>query len=111
MPSLLRQRFAILATLGLVVAAPMLWSEDVPPEKIFAEAGFDQWVKQGPVTALPWKVLIQPNGLSLHQRMSVHIEAQMLRRRLVRRPVDQRMLVLVQIISPDGGSFRNYEAF
>jgi hypothetical protein len=108
---LVRRRFTILAILAFLVFAPTLRSEDIPAEKIFAEVPFDQWVKQGPATALPWKVLIQPNGLSLHQRMSAHIEVQMQRRQLVKRPVDQRMLVLVQIISPDGGSFRNFEIF
>jgi hypothetical protein len=111
MSSWIRQRIAICSLLACLLFAPGLRGEDVSPEKIFAEVPFDQWVKQGPATEMPWKVLIQPNGLSLHQRMSVHIEVQMLRRELVKRPVDQRMLVLVQIISPGGASFRNFEAF
>lgn len=111
MRSLIRQRLVILSLLAFLLPGAKLRGDDTPPEKMFAEVPFDQWVKQGPATALPWKVLIQQNGLSLHQRMSVHVEVQMLRRELVKRPPDQRMLVLVEIMSAAGQPFRNYELF
>ncbi len=109
---LTQRRSAILPLLVfLVFSSKLRGGDDISTEKMFAEVPFEEWAKQGPATALSWKVLVQPNGLSLHQRMSVHIEVQMPRRELVKRPVDQQMIALVEITASTGERFRNYESF
>lgn len=84
---------------------------DVPAEKVFAAVPFDAWIKQGPVTAIPWKARIQPYGLSLHQRMRAYIDIELRRRELMNRQPNDRMLVLVQITDAAGEKFRDYVLF
>ncbi|HET9364160.1 MAG TPA: hypothetical protein VFP71_04135 [Candidatus Angelobacter sp.] len=84
---------------------------DAPVEKVFAAVPFDAWVKQGPVTAIPWKARIQPYGLSLHQRMRAYIDIELRRRELMNRQPNDRMLVLVQITDAAGEQFREYVLF
>lgn len=72
---------------------------------------FDQWVKQGPAVAIPWKVRIQPFGLSVHQRMRAHIDIEVARRELRNRPPDDRMVVLIQVTDAAGEQFRDYTLF
>ena len=48
----------------LIVAVAPLRGEDVSVEKVFATVPFDQWVEQGRVTAVPWKVTVRSVGLT-----------------------------------------------
>ncbi len=85
---------------------------DVPVDQVFAAVPFDQWVKQGPtMAAVPWKVHIEPYGLSLHQRMRAHVEIELKRRDLMNRQPDERILALLQVADPAGEKFRDYVLF
>jgi hypothetical protein len=52
----------------LIVAVAPLRGEDVSVDQMFATVPFDQWVKQGRVKAVPWKVMVESRGLSRDQR-------------------------------------------
>jgi hypothetical protein len=95
----------------LFFATPLVHGEDVPPEKVFAAVPFDLWVKQGPATAIPWRVQIRPFGLSVHQRMRAHIDVALHRRDLMNRRPDDRMVVLLQVTDAAGEQFRDYAFF
>ncbi len=95
----------------LFFAASPIHGQEVPLEKVFGAVPFDLWVKQGPAVAIPWKVRIQPFGLSLHQRMRAHIDVEMARRDLKDRPPDDRMVVLIQVTDAAGEQFRDYTFF
>ena len=110
---LVRPYLSLLALAFLFFGAIPLRGQnvDVPVEKVFASVPFDTWVKQGPVTAIPWKARIQPYGLSLHQRMRAYIDVELRRRELMNRQPNDRMLVLVQITDAAGEKFRDYVLF
>jgi hypothetical protein len=112
MAPLLRRYLSSLFALAIAFSgAARLCGQDASPEKIFAAVPFDLWVKQGPAMAIPWKVRIQPFGLSLHQRMRAHIDVQVARRELKNRPPDDRMVVLIQVTDAAGEQFRDYTLF
>ena len=91
--------------------APQIYGQDVPPERVFAAVPFDQWVKQGAVTAIPWKVQVHNFGLSIHQRMRLHIDIVLQRRDLKDRPPDDRIVMLLQLTDAAGERFRDYTLF
>jgi hypothetical protein len=103
--------FFLFALTVLFFAAPPVHGQEVPLEKVFGAVPFDQWVQQGPAVAIPWKVHIQPFGLSLHQRMRAHIDVEVARRELRNRPPDDRMVVLIQVTDAAGEQFRDYTLF
>jgi hypothetical protein len=110
MPSLLRPHvFISLMILALLtVAAPCLRGEDIEVEKVFAGVPFDQWVKQGPTTTVPWKVRVQPLGLTLYQRLRTRIDVELAGRDLLTFPPGDRLAVLVQVSDDAGQNFRDY---
>ena len=87
------------------------WTEDVPVEKVFAAVPFDRWVKQGPQAPLPWKVRIQSYGLSLHQRLRAHVEVELAGKDVVKLPLGDRLVALVQVSDAAGHPFRDYSFF
>ncbi|MGC2695651.1 MAG: hypothetical protein WA738_07655 [Candidatus Angelobacter sp.] len=100
--------FLFLLAFAFFVCSAPLHAEDATVEKIFAAVPFNAWVKQGPVTALPWKVRIQSYGLSVHQRLRARIQVEMPGRELVKRPVGDRIALLVQVTDPAGKNYRDY---
>jgi hypothetical protein len=112
MAPLVRRSLSFVFALAVMLSsAAQLSGQDIPPEKIFAAVPFDQWVKQGPATAIPWKVQIRPFGLSIHQRMRAHIDIELQRRDLMNRTPDERMVVLIQVTDAAGEQFRDYTFF
>lgn len=104
--------FLFALTFLLSGAVPLLsQNADVPVEKVFAAVPFDTWIKQGPVTEIPWKARVQPYGLSLHQRMRAYIDIELRRRELMNRQPNDRMLALIQITDATGEQFRDYVLF
>jgi hypothetical protein len=104
--------FLFALTFVLLAAAQLRGQEEeVPADKVFASVPFDLWVKQGPAAAIPWKVHIEPYGLSLHQRMRAHIEIELRRRDLINRKAEDRVLALLQVTDPAGEKFRDYVLF
>lgn len=105
--------FLFVLTLLLLASAQFRGQEgDVPVEKVFAAVPFDLWVKQGPTTAaVPWKVRIEPHGLSLDQRMRAHVEIELRRRELMNHEPDDRILALIQLEDAAGEKFRDYYLF
>ena len=101
----------ILVMFCLFTAGPALQAQDVPVKNVFAAVPFAQWVKQGPVVALPWKVRVQPYGLSLQQRLVASIVVELAGRDLVKRPAADRILVLVQVTDASGRQFHDYTIF
>jgi len=97
--------------LWLCPSCTALQAHDVPVERVFAAVPFAQWVKQGPVVALPWKVQIHSYGLALQQRLLALIDIELAGRNLVKRPAGDRILVLVQVTDPAGRQFRDYTLF
>jgi hypothetical protein len=90
---------------------PVVADDDVPVEQVFAAVPFEEWVKQGPAAAVPWKVHISPYGLSLQQRMRAHVDIELPRRELMKRAPDDRIVALIQLTDGDGRQFRDYELF
>lgn len=91
-------------------AAAQVRTPEIPVEKVFAAVPFDLWVKQGPATEMPWRVKIYPDGLSLQQRMRVHIDVQLQRHDLMKYAPEDRMVVLVDVAN-HGKQFRDYMLF
>src|SRR5262249_3023766 len=102
---------AFLLALACLVAAPQMHGQDISPDRVFAAVPFDQWVKQGPVTAIPWKVQVHAFGLSIHQRMRAHIDVDLQRRDLKDHQPDDRMVVLIQVTDASNEQFREYTLF
>lgn len=100
--------FSLVLFLALFSCPAPAQPDNATVEKVFAAVPFDAWVKQGTSTALPWKVHIQPFGLSLHQRLRERIEVEFPGRELVKRPNGDRIALLVQLTDESGRKFRNY---
>src|SRR4029077_7978880 len=100
-----------LVVLCLFTAGSTLHAQDVPIERVFAAVPFAQWVKQGPVMAVPWKVRIQSYGLALQQRLGASIDIELAGRDLLKRPSDDRIVVLVQVTDATGKQFRDYTLY
>src|SRR5260221_14681270 len=97
-----------LLVLCLFSAGSALHAEEVPIERVFAAVPFAQWVKQGPVTAVPWKVRIRSYGLALQQRLVASIDIELAGRDLLKRPAGDRIVVLVQGTDANGEQFRDH---
>ena len=100
-----------LLVLCLFSAGSALHAEEVPIERVFAAVPFAQWVKQGPVTAVPWKVRIRSYGLALQQRLVASIDIELAGRDLLKRPAGDRIVVLVQVTDATGKQFRDYTLY
>ncbi len=85
--------------------------QDVPVEKVFAAVPFDLWVKRGPQAPLPWKIRTQSYGLSIHQRLRAHVEVELAGKDLVKLPLGDRLVMLVQVSDAAGHQFRDYSFF
>src|SRR5262249_14074390 len=109
MPSFVRRHVSLPLVLALLIsAATRLRGQDIDVEKIFAAVPFDEWVKQGPKTAIPWKVKVQPLGLTLYQRLRTRIDVELAGRDLLTFPPGDRLAVLVQVTDAAGQNFRDY---
>jgi hypothetical protein len=110
----LPSRFAIrgaVALFGLFTLCATLHAQEVPVEKVFAVVPFDQWIKQGPQALIPWKVKVQSDGLSVHQRLQAHIDMELLGKDLAARPQGDKIVAFIQINDAAGRRFRNYSLF
>lgn len=96
---------------GLLTVCTAVHAQDVPVEKVFAAVPFDQWVRQGPQAPLPWKVKVQLDGLSVHQRLQAHIDMELRGKDLAARPQGDRIVAFIQIIDAAGHPFRDYSFF
>src|SRR5262249_62335166 len=109
MSSYLRRCVSIPLVLSLLIAAATrLGGEDASVEKAFAAVPFDEWVKQGPKTAIPWKVKVQPLGLTLYQRLRTRIDVELAGRDLLTFPPGDRLAGLVPVADAAGQNFRDY---
>ena len=108
-----RPRLSFLPMIALLflAGAQSLRGEDMPVEKVFSAFPFDQWVREGPQVKIPWKVRIQPYGLSLHQRLRAQIVIELKRRELVKLSPDDRLVVLIEVADAGGQQFRDYLMF
>jgi hypothetical protein len=107
-----------LLTTGVVLRAqpqppvqPKVQSQNVPVEKVFAAVPFDQWVRQGTRAPLPWKVRAPYYALSLHQRLRAHMEVELAGKDVVKLPMGDRLLLLLQVSDAAGHFFRDYNFF
>ena len=91
----------------LIVAVAPLRGEDVSVEKVFATVPFDQWVKEGQVTAVPWNVTVQSVGLTGDQRLGARIHVELAQRKLVKFSQGDRVTLLLQMSDAGGRSFRD----
>jgi hypothetical protein len=107
LPSRFAGSFAV-AVLWFFFAAVPLRAQDVSVEKVFAAVPFDQWVKTGAQASIPWRVRVQPYGLSVHQRLITHIDVELAGKELVKRPLGDRFISLVQVSDSGGHLFRDY---
>ncbi|HLK53232.1 MAG TPA: hypothetical protein VKU42_07240, partial [Candidatus Angelobacter sp.] len=96
---------------GLLTVCTAVRAQDVPVEKVFAAVPFDQWVRQGPQAPLPWKVKVQLDGLSVHQRLQAHIDMELQGKDLAARPQGDRIIAFIQINDAAGHAFRDYSFF
>src|SRR5438309_4751669 len=103
--------FLPMIALLFLAGAQLLCGEDLPVEKVFSAFPFDQWVREGPRVKIPWKVQIQPYGLSLHQRLRARIVIELKRRELVKLPPDDRLAGLIEVADAAGQQFRDYLMF
>jgi hypothetical protein len=103
--------FLPMIALLFLAGAQSLRGEDMPVEKVFSAFPFDQWVREGPQVKIPWKVRIQPYGLSLHQRLRALIVIELKRRELARLSPDDRLVVLIEVADAGGQQFRDYLMF
>ena len=90
---------------------PKVQPPDAPVERIFAAVPFDQWVRQGTRAPLPWKVHAPACALTLHQRLRAHIEVELAGKDVVRLPLGDRLVLLVQVSDAAGHHFRDYTFF
>src|SRR5450432_655974 len=77
-------------------------------ERLFADAPFDQWQKQGPMRQIPWKVTAAGSGLSFHQRLVSKIAIELPGSELIQRRQDGRLILLVQVTDNAGHAYRNF---
>ena len=103
--------FWLPAVCAALQADPQSQPQDIPVEEMFAAVPFAQWVKQGAQAPVPWKVRIQSYGLSLHQRLFAHVEVELAGKDLVKRPLGDRFVALVQVSDAAGHPFRDYSFF
>jgi hypothetical protein len=104
-------RLAIRGAVVLFGLCAALHAQEVPVEKVFAVVPFDKWVKQGPQAPLPWRVKVQSDGLSVHQRLQAHIEMELPGKDLAARPQGDRIVAFIQISDAAGQLFRDYSLF
>jgi len=100
-------RMLMLAFWGLAWM-PTLRAQIDERESAFSEAPFAQWLAEGPRAQLPWKTHIFPAQLSLHQRLSVRIQAEVDGNELLRRCCDGRAVALLQITDQQGRIYQNH---
>ena len=100
--------FLTAAWLGFLFVPISLRAQDVSVEKVFAAVPIEQWIKTGPQAPIPWKVRVQPYGLSLHQRLLAHIDVELAGKELVKHPQGDRLVALVQVSDAGGHLFRDY---
>jgi hypothetical protein len=107
LPLLHRHIFFPLIVAFLIVAVTPLRGEDVSVEKVFATVPFDQWVEQGRVTAVPWKVTVESRGLSRDQRLGALIHVELAQRELIKFSQGARVMLLLQVSDEGGRNFRD----
>jgi len=107
LPLLNRHTSLPLIVAFLIVAVTPLRGEDVSVEKVFATVPFDQWVEQGRVTAVPWKVTVESRGLSRDQRLGALIHVELARRELIKFSQGTRVMLLLQVSDEGARNFRD----
>jgi hypothetical protein len=100
--------FPLMVTVLLVAVMP-LRGEDVSVEKMFATVPFDQWVEQGRVKAVPWKVMVESRGLSRDQRLVGLIYMELPHRKLAKFSQGDPITLLLQVSDAGGRNFRDYK--
>lgn len=96
-------RSLLICVLLCGVAAAQKKSE---PE-LFNQFPFDEWVKQGPVEQIPWKVNSFGAGLSVHQRLVAHIDVEIHGKDLAKRSTGGDIVAMVQITDSAGHAYRD----
>lgn len=102
--------FTLFCALTLV---PWLAAQENPGQgpsvdEVFQGAHFDRWAHEGPRQDVRWTVRALSRGLSVHQRMVAHLEAEIPGSELAKRAKDGRLVTLVQVEDESGQQSRDY---
>jgi hypothetical protein len=89
-------------------AAALLQAQEVSTEAMFGDVPFDRWAAKGLATQVPWRVRVLAPGLSVHQRLSAHVEIEIKGRELVQRSNDGRLVTLLRITDAMGHRYHDY---
>jgi hypothetical protein len=92
---------AVLSGMGLAARAQR-------PDPFFNQTQFAQWAGSGPQEEVPWKVHAQSTGLSVYQRLSALVVAEIEGRYLKQRPTSGDLVAQLQLIDHDGRVYRDH---
>ena len=103
------KRFLFLtAVFALLCGASSVRAQSGAPDPVFAKFPFNEWLRSGERSRLRWTPQVSPAHLSSHQRLMVQMRVQLDGAELADRPGKGRVLMLVQITSPDGRLWQNH---
>src|SRR5262249_18868364 len=92
---------AVLCGMGLAARAQR-------PDPFFNQTQFAQWAGSGPQEEVPWKVHAESTGLSVYQRLSALVVAEIEGRYLKQRTTSGDLVAQLQLIDHDGRVYRDH---
>jgi len=102
-----RTRLHAAAALAVLLAsAPASLARHEDP---VLNAPLKQWLADGPVAQIPWKVKISAGGLSYHQRLEGIIDVRVDGREVVNRPHEGSLTCLVRITDEQGSIYEEHD--
>ena len=97
-------------SLWLILCSAAAWAQSGIPDPKFAEVPFDQWLAQGDMAQIPWKVQTATYDLSVHQRLHVRARIEVDGKELVKRKGRGEFLFLVQFRDRDGHPYQTHNS-
>src|SRR5215471_2553728 len=78
------------------------------PDPFFNQTQFAQWAGEGPQEEVPWKVHAESTGLSVYQRLSAKVVAEVEGRYLKGRTTPGDLVAQLQLTDHDGRVYRDH---
>lgn len=96
--------------LGIALLSLAALAQSGRPDPVFASAPFDQWMAQGELAQIPWKVQISAHDLSVHQRLIARLRIEVDGKELVKRRGQGELLLLAQLTDREGRAYRTHNS-
>jgi hypothetical protein len=76
--------------------------------KLFEDAPFNRWEKQGPTREIPWKISTITSKLGFQQRLISRISIEVPGSELIKRREDGFLVLLIEVKDASGRAYRNF---